>query len=185
MRILLLAIFMITCASLSAQLGMPGTFMNRQMTGLNARYNLMSDSTALAKKWSFSKYGGISTGFSVFNGGTATMVSAPVGLQLNRRLTNDLFAFAGLSAAPSFVHLNSSFRDFNVYKTGPGSNRAMSNGFGIYSRAEAGLMYINDERTFSISGSIGIDRSSYPAYYQPLNRGNPALQKQLPMNGTR
>ncbi|MEJ7680097.1 MAG: hypothetical protein WKG06_20000 [Segetibacter sp.] len=37
-----------------------------------------------------------------------------------------------------------------------------SSALGIYSRAELGLQYINDERTFSISGSVGVERSSFP-----------------------
>ena len=43
---------------------------------------------------------------------------------------------------------------YSIFST-PGS-------VGLYSRAELGLQYINDERTFSISGSIGVERSSYP-----------------------
>jgi hypothetical protein len=56
-----------------------------------------------------SKYTGISTSFSFFKGGNATIVSAPLGLQLNRRLNNNLFAFAGVSAAPSYVNFRSSY----------------------------------------------------------------------------
>ncbi|MFT3703425.1 MAG: hypothetical protein QM802_13700 [Agriterribacter sp.] len=38
------------------------------------------------------------------------------------------------------------------------------NSFGIYPRAELGLMYINDEKTFSISGSISVQRGGYSAF---------------------
>jgi len=41
--------------------------------------------------------------------------------------------------------------------------------FGINSRVDIGLMYINDARTFSISGSIGVERAAYPVYY-PSNK---------------
>jgi hypothetical protein len=41
-------------------------------------------------------------------------------------------------------------------------------GFGLNSRVDIGLMYINDARTFSISGSIGVERGTYPVY--PSNR---------------
>jgi hypothetical protein len=38
-------------------------------------------------------------------------------------------------------------------------------------------MYINDDRTFSISGSIGVYKSNYPAYpyavYPPAQRQQP------------
>jgi hypothetical protein len=33
---------------------------------------------------------------------------------------------------------------------------------GLYSSAALGLMYINDARTFSISGHISIERDNYP-----------------------
>ncbi|MGH2563931.1 MAG: hypothetical protein ACRDE5_05430, partial [Ginsengibacter sp.] len=46
--------------------------------------------------------------------------------------------------------------------------------FGTYSSASLGLMYINDSRTFSISGSIGIERSSNPLL--PFYTGNPYRQ---------
>jgi len=46
-----------------------------------------------------------------------------------------------------------------------------NNGLGVYSRAELGLMYVNDAKTFSVSGSIGVQRSSYPVYpYPQANR---------------
>jgi len=44
----------------------------------------------------------------------------------------------------------------------------------MYSRAELGLMYINNDKTFSISGSIGIEKNSYPLYpYNQMNSTNP------------
>ncbi len=36
-----------------------------------------------------------------------------------------------------------------------------TNNFSLYPKAEVGLSYINDERTFQISGSIGIERNTY------------------------
>jgi hypothetical protein len=44
----------------------------------------------------------------------------------------------------------------------------------MYSSASLGLMYINDARTFSISGSISIERDNYPVYYyNPVNTTKP------------
>jgi hypothetical protein len=37
--------------------------------------------------------------------------------------------------------------------------------------ASLGLMYINDQKTFSISGSIGVERSSYQ--FMPFNQVRP------------
>ena len=52
------------------------------------------------KKWFLTSYSNIGIGLSFFNGRTATIVSAPVGLQLNHELNNNLYAFAGVSLAP-------------------------------------------------------------------------------------
>jgi hypothetical protein len=159
----------------------PLSSINYTQTGAFNHYT-NSDSNNSMKKWSLSKYGGISASYGFFNGGNATVFSAPIGLQLNRRLNNNLYAFAGISAAPAFVNFNQSFiiPDMNKYNTS--ATQLNANGFSLYSKFEAGLMYINNDRTFSISGSIGVYKSSYPAY-PPYNMPNP--QKQQPVTGSR
>ena len=125
------------------------------------------------KKWFLTSYTNIGIGLSFFNGRTATVVSAPVGLQLNHELNNNLYAFAGLSLAPTYVNFNHSFLSPGI-KTNP-VNGFKSDYFGLYSAVNVGLMYVNDARTFSISGSVGVSRSGYPLYpYAPTNmqRGN-------------
>ena len=124
------------------------------------------------KKWFLTKYSGISTSFSFFKGGNATVFAVPVGLQINRRLNDNFYAFAGVSAAPAYINFNRSFLSGNGSKTFQNNSNLNTNGFGMYSRAEMGLMYINNDKTFSISGSIGIERSSYPLF--PYNRVNSA-----------
>jgi hypothetical protein len=42
----------------------------------------------------------------------------------------------------------------------------------MYSAASLGLIYINDARTFSISGSISVERSNYPYSGTPYNQMN-------------
>lgn len=125
--------------------------------------NYFVDSTP-NKKWFVSTYSSISTGYNFFNGGRGFFISAPIGLQLNRKLTNNLYAFAGVSEAPAYMNFNHSFMSADVNKMYPNSNFIRTNNLGIYSRAEMGLMYINDAKTFSISGSIGIERSSNPLF---------------------
>ncbi len=115
-----------------------------------------------AKKWFVSKSVGISTSVGFFNGGNATVMAVPVGIQLNRRLNNNWYAFAGVSAAPAYVNFNGSYFSGNTNKFSQPHNFGKSNRLDMYSRAELGLMYINDQKTFSISGSIGIEKSSYP-----------------------
>jgi hypothetical protein len=120
------------------------------------------------KKWFLTSYSNVGIGFNFFNGGTATVVSAPVGLQLNRQLNNNLYAFTGVSLVPAYLNFNRSFLS-------PGIKTNTANGFrsdylGLYSSVNMGLMYINDARTFSVSGSIGVQRSNYPILpYPPAN----------------
>jgi hypothetical protein len=131
------------------------------------------DSNSIHKKWFVSKYVGISSGFMTFNGGSATFLSAPVGLQVYRQLNNNLYAFAGVSVAPSYFPYSRSF-----YQPMNSKNYGMmnANNFGVYSAARMGLMYINDEKTFSISGSIGVGRGYYgnysPFYPSALRNNN-------------
>jgi hypothetical protein len=119
------------------------------------------------KKWFLTSYSNIGIGFNFFNGGTATVVSAPVGLQLNRQLNNNLYAFTAVSLAPTYVNFNSSFLSPG---TKPYTGNALkSDYFGLHPSVNMGMMYVNDARTFSISGSIGVERSSYPILYPPAN----------------
>jgi hypothetical protein len=121
------------------------------------------------QKWYFSKYAGLAIGYGFFNGGNATTWSLPVGLQLNHPLNNNLVAFVGVSAAPTFFYVHSLTNPI-LYK--PAQSPYLSNmySFGMDTRMEMGLMYTNDARTFSISGSIGIERYAYPVY--PTERTN-------------
>lgn len=169
MRTFILIALLFTVSAANAQVFLPGSFIDYGYRGNPAR-NINFKDSASGKKWFVSKYSGLSTSFSFFKGGNATVISAPLGLQLNRRLNNNLFAFAGVSVAPSYVSFNSSsFINSGLNKLN-GNNGFNSKSLGLYSRAELGLMYVNDERTFSISGSIGIERSSYamPGFV-PLN----------------
>ena len=131
------------------------------------RVHLPGDSNPVNQKWYFSKYAGISAGFSFFNGGSATYVSAPFVLQLNHPLNDHVTAFAAVSASPTFFSFNNAFTNPTAGKYYPGSYPPNTYNFGMNSRVEMGLMYINDARTFSISGSIGVERSSYPIFIQP------------------
>jgi hypothetical protein len=128
---------------------------------------LSADSNSSDHKWRLTHYAGFSAG-TIFWAGSTSFMSVPVGLQLSRPLNNNLYAFAGVSAAPVFLSFNRLYTQPVPNPSYPGHNLLMGNGFGLNSRVEAGLMYINDARTFSISGSIGVDRTSYPVY--PTNR---------------
>jgi hypothetical protein len=122
-----------------------------------------------SKKWFLTSYSNIGIGFNFMNGSTATVASAPIGLQLNRQLNNNFYAFTGVSVAPTYVSFGRSFLSPGVIKSNTG-NGFKSDYFGLYSSVNMGLMYVNDARTFSISGSVGVSRSNYPMLlYPPAN----------------
>ena len=162
MRIVITLAAMVLFIAVKAQTVLPGSFQNSVHENIFDHKNLYDSSAR--KKWVLTKYTGITTSYIFLKGGNAAVIAAPIGLQLNRRLNNNLYAFGGVSIAPAYVNFNHAllYNDFN--KTGVGNNFYKSN-IGMYSRAELGLMYINNERTFSISGSIGIERNNFPMYF--------------------
>ena len=119
-----------------------------------------------SRKWSVTPYSVIGVGISYFNGRSATIVSAPIGLQLNRRLNNNLYAFTGVSLAPTYVSLNRPFAlPGNKFYSG---NDFKSGYFGAYPSVNMGWMYVNDAKTFSVSGSVSIQKSNDPVFmYSP------------------
>lgn len=121
------------------------------------------------KKWFLSQYSEIAAGYIFFNGGSANYVSAPIGIQLNRKLNNSLYAFAGLSVNPTYFNFNQPVPLPGMQKGYYSNSMFGANNFAVYPRAELGLMYINDEKTFSVSGSISVQRGGYTTFpYRPL-----------------
>lgn len=171
MRLMFVLAMMVVLTSLKAQAIFPGWQGNVYSSSLYRDHHLYD--SANKQRWFISRSFGISAGYSFFKGGNAAIVSAPLSLQLNRKLTNNLYAFAGVSAAPAYISFNNAFLNTDLNKLNR-SNRFIRQGAGVYTNASLGLMYVNDARTFSISGSIGIERNSYPFYnYQPPNAGKP------------
>lgn len=169
-RTILLGAIVISAVAVKAQSPLSFGSVNGMQPAFR-HFHQVGDTNNLQKKWFVTKYAGISAGFVAFRSGT--FLSAPVGLQINRQLTNNVYAFAGISVAPSFYHYSGAF-----YQPGVNKYNTLLNGnnFGTYSAAHMGLMYINDERTFSISGSISVGRSSYHSYlpyYSPANSPRP------------
>jgi len=156
MRIILAIVASITFLSAKAQTHLP-----------IPNHPLLNDSNFSAHKWRLTPYAGFTAG-TIFWAGNTSFISAPVGLQLSRPLNKNLYGFAGVSIAPAFFSFNRLFTQPVLDLSYPGHYLPMGNGFSLNSRVEAGLMYINDAKTFSISGSIGVDRTSYPVY--PTNR---------------
>ena len=101
--ILVFILFFFTIAE-SQTVMSPGIRMYPQST--NLLNNSQLDDSTSSPKWFFSSYKAISTSISFFRGGNATIFSMPVGLQLNRRLNNNWYAFANVTVAPSYVNYN-------------------------------------------------------------------------------
>jgi hypothetical protein len=77
-----------------------------------------------------------------------------------------VFAFAGASLAPSYINFNRTFLNTDFAKN-TSNNFFRGNRAALFSRAELGIGFTNDERTFQISGSIGISRDNSNNYYMP------------------
>jgi hypothetical protein len=131
-------------------------------------FNQTPDGRLSNKPWFFSKSISLSAGTSFTSSGYGTFLSVPIGLQINRQLNNNLYAFMGVYAAPTVAGYNHSYvnppfnKGYSPYTT-PGTY-----GFGINPGIQMGLMHVNDAGTFSISGSISVERSNYP-YYPPAS----------------
>jgi len=159
MRTFLLVAFLFIITAVNAQTFLPGSFYDNSFRS-GFRSNGGFNDSSFNKKWWVSRYSSISTSFVGWKGGYATVVSAPIGLQLNRSLTNNVSAFAGVSVAPAYINFRQRFMKADVNKLN------QNNPF----YKASNLSYTNDERTFQISGSIGVERNSFPMpVYSPVH----------------
>jgi len=170
-RQILFAAVLLSAATAKAQMPLGFGTMNSTHPAFR-HFNQLPDTNTTKKKWFLTKYAGISAGLLFFNGGGGSYLSAPIGIQINRQLSNNVFAFAGISAAPTIFNFGSPLSQ--------GANKTYGfmngNNLGVYSAAHVGLMYTNDERTFSISGSVSVGRyDGRNPYYSPAY--NPATSK--------
>lgn len=138
---------------------------HHQIVGVDSidQNNLLSN-----KKWTINKFIGINNSMSFFRGGNASIFSVPIGLQINRRLSNNWYAFAAIAATPGYINFNNTFLSGSANKFSQSNNRFQSNSFNVNPSATLGLMYTNDQKTFSISGSINIERNNY--FFAPSNQ---------------
>jgi hypothetical protein len=170
MRIVLLFASFFFVMGVKSQSTLPASNVDYLQSANRMDHSKIHDSIA-PHKWFFSTYQGLSTSVLFFKGGSASLVAMPLELQLNRRLNNNFYAFAGIGVAPSYLNVNRSF--INGNKIYP-NNMLSPNAFDIHPSVSLGLMYINDAKTFSISGSISAERTSgYPLmpYYPANNAG--------------
>ena len=177
MRIIFTFVVMVFATALQAQTTLPGSFQNNAYGNTFAANKNVYDSST-PKKWFLTSYTGITAGYSFFGHGGASFIAAPIGVQLNRRLSNNLYAFAGITAAPAWFNFNRAFVTPDLNKMKASNTFYQPGNFLVYSSATLGLMYINNEKTFSVSGSISVERSNYPLFYN--SQLNPDKQTNMP-----
>src|SRR5687768_9202902 len=167
MRLTVLLALLLFTTTLMAQTFMAGQFTPNNYSGWYSNERFPVDSST-QKKWILTRYSAFSTSYHFFKGGQAMIVAAPVAMQLNRRLSNNLYAFANASIAPAYVSFNRSFIAADFNKIVRNKSFFNASNLDMYSSLSLGLQYVNDEKTFSVSGSIGVERSSYPLlpYYR-------------------
>jgi hypothetical protein len=143
--------------------------------------------SSITQKWFITKYSGLSASFIGFRGGSASVIAAPMGIQLNRALSNNVYAFAGVEIAPAYITMNP-FGQPNV--AGKFSNsllNANSSQFQLNPAAFIGLGYTNDARTFQIQGRVSLQQGNYftnPAGFGSFNQVDRQMRN-LPMQGNR
>ncbi len=117
--------------------------------------------TTPIKNWQVRSYTNFSAGYIFSGRGGASYVSAQTGLVLIKPLNNNFSAFASASVGPTYM--------IGSLPYSPLPNHAFNNfnGLNLNAGISGGLIYTNDARTFSISGSVSVERYSYPLYGQP------------------
>jgi len=184
LRTIFFAAILVSGMTVKAQIAPPFGAMNGMESAFKRPLQI-SDTNNIPKKWFVTKYAGVSSGFVAFEGGSSSFLSVPLVLQINRQLTNNLYAFGGVSMTPYVFRYNSVPYQPAINKH---NSLMQTNNFTAYSDAKIGVMYINNERTFSISGSIGVSRGGYTGYsplyvpvYSPMWGNTPPTGRITPL----
>lgn len=99
-----------------------------------------------------------------FLGGGLSYLSAPLGIVVYRPINNNFTGFGAATLTPSVFHFGSLYSSPLAGAAYPGSNFT---GLGLTAGVTGGVIYTNDAKTFSISGSISVERGNYPVYTTP------------------
>jgi hypothetical protein len=158
MRKLLAILFSLSLFSARAQYHLP---IPGWGYGVGAWQSLPMPGTRLTnEKWQLIPSAGLSAGYVYANHSGVSYLTAPLSLTLYHPLTPNVTAFGGVYAAPTVF-------SGNLYAPSPYnqfSGADFTRGLGINAGIMGGLMYTNDAHTFSISGSVHVERGSYPVY---------------------
>ncbi len=115
---------------------------------------------SLHRGWQLQPFASASIGYT-FIGGGGSYFSAPIGIALFHPLNNNFTAFGAATVAPTVFHFSSLYGNSPGY---PGNNFTT---LGVNAGVTGGVIYTNDAKTFSISGSISVQRGSNPVYIPP------------------
>jgi hypothetical protein len=119
-------------------------------------YSLILDGNP-SHNWHMQPYASATVGYTFLGGfGGVSYVSAPVGVVFYKPLSNNFTTFAGASVAPTVFNFSRLYA-----QPVPGNNFT---GLSVNPSVQGGLIYTNDAHTFSISGSISVERGSSPVY---------------------
>lgn len=175
MRILVILVFTCFIGTAHAQYfgQLPGFARAASVASLQ---NIRVLDSSISKKWFVTTQKSIAASYVFSSGGGASIFSVPVVIQLNRKLNDNVYAFANVAIAPSLVTFNGAAANMANGKM-PGIFNNSS--FHMYTSAQVGMQYVNDSKTFSISGSFGVSRSTYP--FQGNFGAQPVATKQLPV----
>jgi hypothetical protein len=169
MRILLSTLILTTFLSAKAQSYLPGhSVAVGYIPWQPFAPSIAFGSGDLSQKWQLRPYASLQAGYAFFNGG-ASFLSVPAGVALFHPLNKNLTAFAGVSVAPVAFSMSRLYTDPAVNASYP-YNLSRPYGVGLNAGVQGGLIYTNDAKTFSISGSVELQRGSYPVY--PPNSTN-------------
>jgi hypothetical protein len=108
-------------------------------------------------------FASVSTGYWFLNGGLSYF-SAPVGIMVYRPLNKNFTGFGAATVTPTVFHFNSLYDNPTAGPFYPGSGATH---FSLNAGVTGGVIYTNDAKTFSVSGSISVERGSYPTYTIP------------------
>jgi hypothetical protein len=114
----------------------------------------------LNRGWQIQPFASASIGYT-FIGGGVSYLAAPVGIALFHPLNNNFTAFGAATLTPAVFHFSSLYSASPAY---PGNSLT---GLSVNAGITGGVIYTNDAKTFSISGSISVQRGSSPAYIPP------------------
>ncbi len=139
---------------------------------------LVAASHVANPKWSFHTFNGLGFAPGAWRGSYTNAFSASMGMQVNRHINKNLFAFAGVNASPVYTSLRETFLRTDLGKASFNHGFMRSNNFSLYQQVQLGFGYVNDARTFQISGSIGVQKNTNDYRFMLPPQPNQILRQQ-------